>query len=157
MWLAENTGHENLPSVHHRTTLSGYIFATEARSDNWKILLKQQYLPHISLQYDGLCGPLAAEIGSLVWGTPANFYGLRVLALLLQWSSLNGSQPHFAPCLAISYACTLYIHFWRLLPSVVTVSKYFLSVGFGRFCRKNLGFRFGLGFHDKRICKLLHD
>jgi len=37
------------------------------------------------------------------------------------------------------------------LNSVVTVSKYFLSVGFGRFCRKNLGFRFGLGFHDKRI------
>ena len=35
--------------------------------------------------------------------------------------------------------------------SVVTVSKCFLSVGFGRFCRKNLGFWFGLGFHDKRI------
>ena len=38
-----------------------------------------------------------------------------------------------------------------LLNSVVTVSKCFLSVGFGRFCRKNLGFRFGLGFHDKRV------
>ena len=36
-------------------------------------------------------------------------------------------------------------------PSVVTVSKCFLSVGFGRFCRKNLGFRFGLGFHDKCV------
>jgi len=35
--------------------------------------------------------------------------------------------------------------------SVVTVSKCFLSVGFGRFCRKSLGFRFGLGFHDKRV------
>jgi len=35
--------------------------------------------------------------------------------------------------------------------SVVTVSKFFLSVGFGRFCRKNLGFRFGLGFHDKHV------
>ena len=29
-------------------------------------------------------GPLAAEIGSLVWGTPRNFNGFRVLALLLQ-------------------------------------------------------------------------
>ena len=29
-------------------------------------------------------GPLAAEIGSGVWGTPANFNGFRVLALLLQ-------------------------------------------------------------------------
>jgi len=29
-------------------------------------------------------GPLAAEIGSLVWGTPANFNGFRVLASLPQ-------------------------------------------------------------------------
>ena len=28
-------------------------------------------------------GPLAAEIGSLVWGTPANFNRFRVLAALL--------------------------------------------------------------------------
>jgi len=28
-------------------------------------------------------GPLAAEIGWRVWGTPANFNGFRVLALLL--------------------------------------------------------------------------
>jgi len=40
------------------------------------------------------------------------------------------------------------------MSSVVTVSKCFLSVGFGRFCRKNLGFRFGLGFCDKRIVNL---
>jgi len=36
-------------------------------------------------------GPLAAKIGSLVWGTPANFNGLRVLAALLHgalvWAS----------------------------------------------------------------------
>ena len=35
-------------------------------------------------------GPLAAEIGSLVWSTPANFNGFRVLAALLngtQWMS----------------------------------------------------------------------
>ena len=29
-------------------------------------------------------GPLAAEIVSLVWGTPDNFNGFRVLAALLQ-------------------------------------------------------------------------
>ena len=29
-------------------------------------------------------GPLAVEIGSLVWGTPANFNGFRVSASLLQ-------------------------------------------------------------------------
>ena len=32
-------------------------------------------------------GPLAAEIGLLVWGTPANFNWLRVLASLLHWST----------------------------------------------------------------------
>jgi len=29
-------------------------------------------------------GPIAAEIGPVVWGTPANFNWLRVLAALLQ-------------------------------------------------------------------------
>jgi len=28
-------------------------------------------------------GPLTAEIGSRVWGTPANFNGFRVLAALV--------------------------------------------------------------------------
>jgi len=37
----------------------------------------------MSSQY-GKFGPLAAEIGSLVWGTAANFNGFRVLAALLQ-------------------------------------------------------------------------
>jgi len=27
---------QNSPSGHHRTTLSGYVFATKARIDNWK-------------------------------------------------------------------------------------------------------------------------
>jgi len=34
MRLAENTTCKNLPSVHHRTTLSGYIFVTKAFIDN---------------------------------------------------------------------------------------------------------------------------
>ena len=36
------------PSGHHRTTLSGYIFATKARIDSWKKLVKQQYLLQMS-------------------------------------------------------------------------------------------------------------
>jgi len=36
--LAENTGHKkiakNSPSWHHRTALSGYIFASKARIDS---------------------------------------------------------------------------------------------------------------------------
>jgi len=38
-------------------------------------------------------GILAAEIVSLVWGTPANFNGFCVLAALLHG---NGRQPNFA-------------------------------------------------------------
>jgi len=38
-------------------------------------------------------GPLAAEIGSVVWGTPANFNAFRVLAALLHGTPvLGGSQ-----------------------------------------------------------------
>jgi len=34
--LAGNTGRKKSPSGHHRTTLSGYIFATKAHIDNRK-------------------------------------------------------------------------------------------------------------------------
>jgi len=34
--LTENTGRKKSPSGHHRTTLSGYIFATKACIDNQK-------------------------------------------------------------------------------------------------------------------------
>ena len=36
------------PSGHHRTPLSGYIFANKARIDNRKKPVKQQYLLHMS-------------------------------------------------------------------------------------------------------------
>jgi len=39
-------------------------------------------------------GPLAAEILSLVWGTPANFNGIRVLAAL--------GLPHGTPAVGVS-------------------------------------------------------
>ena len=61
-------------------------------------------------------GPLAAEIGSGIWGTPANLNGSRFLASFTAATSLNGSQPNFARCLTVSWAGTLYIHFRGLLP-----------------------------------------
>jgi len=40
MWLVGNAGlkkiAKNSPSGHHRTNLSGYVFGTKARIDNWK-------------------------------------------------------------------------------------------------------------------------
>jgi len=73
------------PSAHHRTILSGYIFTTKVCINNRKTLVKQQHpmsytCPHNMANF----GPLTAEIGSRVWGTPGNFNGFRVLPSLLQ-------------------------------------------------------------------------
>jgi len=71
------------------------MFTTKALIDNRKKkFVKQQYLQHMSSQYD--FGPLAAEIGLPVLGTPANFNGFRVLAALLHGTLVVGSQPNFA-------------------------------------------------------------
>ena len=73
-----NTGPKKSPSRHHRTTLSSHIFANKAYIDNRKKLVKQQ-CPDNMVNF----GPLTAEIGSGVWGTPTNFNGFCVLAALL--------------------------------------------------------------------------
>ena len=70
------------PSAHHRTALSGYIFATKARIDNRKKLLSSNISPTCPYNMVNF-GPLAAEIVLLVWGTQANFDEFRVLAALL--------------------------------------------------------------------------
>jgi len=91
--LAENTGRKkiakNSPSAHHRTTLSGYIFATKAHIDNQKKILNSNISrtrPYNMVNF----GPLAAKIGSLVWGTPANFNGIYVLTALLHGTLVVG-------------------------------------------------------------------
>ena len=50
-----------------------------------KKLVKQQYLAFLPTYPYNMVnfGPLAGEIGSLVWSTPANFNGFRFLATLL--------------------------------------------------------------------------
>jgi len=40
--------------------------------------------------------PLSAEIDPVVWGTPANFNGFRILAALLHSIYSSGRQPNFA-------------------------------------------------------------
>jgi len=79
-------------SGHDRTTLSGYIFTTKARINKWtKKLLNSNtspICPHNMVNF----GPLVAEIGSLVWGTPANFNGFRVLTALLHGTLVVGAS-----------------------------------------------------------------
>jgi len=85
--LAEIQDAKSRPKIviwaYHLTTLSGYIFATKARIDNRKKkLVKQQYRLQMSHNMANF-GPLAAEIDPVVWGTPANFNGFRILAASL--------------------------------------------------------------------------
>ena len=71
---------KNSPSGHHRTTLSGYIFANKARIDNRKNLLNSNISPTCLYNMANF-GPLAAETSSLVWGTPVNFNGFSERSL----------------------------------------------------------------------------
>ena len=83
------------PSGHHHTSLSGYIFAIKAHIDNRKKMLSSNIFstcPHNMVHF----GPLAAEIGWRVWGTPANFNWFRVLAALLH-GILCGDEQRAPP------------------------------------------------------------
>jgi len=88
--LAGNAGSKNSPSGHHRTTLSGHIFATKAHIDNRKKNLLSSNIssicPHNMVNF----GLIAAEIDPVVWGTPANFNEFRVLATLLYGTPILG-------------------------------------------------------------------
>ena len=99
--LATNTGRKNDAKNRHLCTIAQLCRAISSQlrhvSTIGKKLVKQQYVPHMSLEY-GELGPLAAEIVSLVLGTPANFNGFRVLAALLHGTLLVGvsqTAPHF--------------------------------------------------------------
>jgi len=81
---------KSLPYGHHCTTLLGYIFATEARIDNRKRNLLSSNISSTCSHNMVNFGPLAAEIVSLVWGTPANFNGFRILEALLHSSLVVG-------------------------------------------------------------------
>jgi len=70
MQLDGNAGPKKSPSGHHRATLSGYIFATEAHVDNQKKMLSSNIsrtCPYDIVNF----GLLVAEIVLLVWGTPS--------------------------------------------------------------------------------------
>jgi len=88
--LAGNTGRKKSPSGHHCTTLLGRMFATKAHIDSRKKNLLSSNIsstcPHNMANF----GPLTADIGSVVWGTPANFNGFRILAALLHATLVVG-------------------------------------------------------------------
>jgi len=77
------------PFWHHRTPLSGCIFAAKVCIDNRKKLLNSDTsstCPHNMVNF----GLLTAQICWRVCGTPANFNGFRVLAALLHCTPAVG-------------------------------------------------------------------
>jgi len=87
---------KNWPSAgHHRTTLSGYIFANKACIDNRKKFVKQQYLPHISLQH-GKLRPTSGWDRFVSLRHPSKFQRLSRLGSVTARYSSSRRQPNFA-------------------------------------------------------------
>ena len=60
-------------------------------------------------------------------GHPSKFQRVSRLGLVTAATSLNGGQPNFTRCLAVSLAGTLHIHFWGLLfPEILPGAKFTL-------------------------------
>jgi len=98
------------PSAHHRTTLSGYIFATKAYIDNRKNLLNNTIsstLPHNMMNF----GSLRAEIDWRVWGTPKNFNGFRVLAYCTDVAQQRSTKL----CMMFGRPLAGALYFWGIL------------------------------------------
>jgi len=92
--LVENTGRKNDAKTRHLGTIAQLCLAISSQLRHVSTIGKNLLNSNISTAcpYDILnFGPLVAETVSLVWGTPANFNGLRVLAALLHgtpaWAS----------------------------------------------------------------------
>jgi len=80
-----------------------------------KKLVKWQYLLHMSSQYSEL-QPTSSWDRFRSLQHPCKFQRVSHLGFITAQTSLNGRQPNFARCLAISCAGILYIHFLGLLP-----------------------------------------
>jgi len=106
------------PSAHHRTTLSGYIFATKARTDNQKKLVRQQYFLQMSSQYGELRPTSAWDRSLFQWLSRIGSVTAR------QWSS--GRQPNFAALNRGRHLCSAgRPSRWALAHILVYTSFYF--------------------------------
>ena len=111
-WKYRTQKNRQSSSRHHCTNLSGSIFATKAYIDNRKKNVKEQYLLHMSPQHGELRPSNGWDLLASL-GRPSKFRPVSRLDFLY---CTNGGQQNFAGCLAISWAGTLYIQFWGLLP-----------------------------------------
>jgi len=85
-WLAENTGRKNDAKNCHLGIIPQLCRAISSQLRHVSTIRKNLLSSNISSTRAHNVvnvGPLAAEILSGVWGTPATFNGFRVLAALL--------------------------------------------------------------------------
>jgi len=106
-WFAENTGRKKLPKICHLRTIAQLCWAISSQlrhvsTIGKKILVKQQYLPHVSPQY-GELRPTNGWDRLAGLGHPTKFQQVSHLAFVTASTSLTGGQPNFAWCLAISW------------------------------------------------------
>jgi len=108
-WLAENTGCKKVAKNRHLGTIAQLCRAISSQLRHVSTIRKKNLLssnmssicPHNMVNF----GLLAAEIGLPVWGTPANFNGLRVLAALLHGSQVE-REPNFAELNRVRRLCS---------------------------------------------------
>ena len=99
--------------VPSHNSMSGYVFATKARIDNRKKILKQQYLLHMSLQYDELRSTSGWDrFGRL--GHPSKFQRASRLGSVTARHSSNGRQPNFAVLNSGRYSAGWPSRWWAL-------------------------------------------
>jgi len=116
-WLAEITGRNNYakksPSGHHRTILSGYIFATNAHINNRKNLLNRNISPTCPCPHNMTnFGLLAAEIGLGVLGNPPPRISTGFAPCLRLCSDVAHRRPtKLCTMFRRSWTGTLCIHF----------------------------------------------
>jgi len=86
MWLTENTGRKNDAKNRRQGTIPQLCWAISSQLRHVSTIGKK----NLSSSISSTCvhtmvnfGPLTAEIGSGVWGTPPNFNGFCALAALL--------------------------------------------------------------------------
>jgi len=93
-WLAENTGCKKVAKNCHLGTIAQLCRAISPQLRHISTIGKKNLL---SSNMSSRCShsvvnfsPLVAKIDPVVWGTPANFNGFRVLAALLHGSQVVG-------------------------------------------------------------------
>jgi len=93
--LAGNAGPQNRQKIRHLGTIAQVCRAISSKLRHISTIGRNLLSSNISSRCSHNVmnfGPLAAEIGRVVWGTPANFSGFRVLAAFLHGAPVGVSQ-----------------------------------------------------------------